>query len=140
MMAAASLYLPPLLALIALQYLAALLILISRCRDLITGARSVGFYEDYAGTNAPPFTQRTTGQLANLFEFPLLFIAAIVFAVACGLQDPWLLKMAWSFVAIRWLHSAIHLGFNKLWIRTPVFMASNLVLLAIWIRLAVLVG
>jgi hypothetical protein len=40
-------------------------------------------------------------------------------------------------VALRFLHSAIHLGLNKVLWRFRVFAASWLVLLAYWVALAV---
>lgn len=38
-------------------------------------------------------------------------------------------------LALRWCHALIRLTINRLYLRTPVFMASNFVLLAMWVIL-----
>lgn len=133
---ALSFYLWPVLAQVLLSYLMAGLILVTRVGDLAFGSGTAKFYEDYAGAGGPPLVQRTTSQLANLFEFPVLFLALICLLVSVNMTDQLLQAGAWIFVGGRWIHALVHLFANKLWLRTPVFMASNLVLLAMWGRLA----
>ena len=58
-------------------------------------------------------------------------------AVAAGVRDPWLLGLAWGFVALRIAHSAIQCSYNKVMHRFQVFVAGFLVLALFWIRLAV---
>lgn len=128
--------LPPVLGFVALTFLTALTILVTRLFDILVNKRDGRFYDSYI-VGGPPSVQRTTRQLANQFEFPMLFLAAICLAVACGVDDLVLRRLAWAYVTLRWAHAAIHLttALNRLWLRTPVFMLSNLVLLSIWIRL-----
>lgn len=135
-LSALSLYLWPVLAQIALTYLVAALILITRLGDLAFGQGTARFYENYAGAGGPAIVQRTTRLLANLFEFPILFFVLVCILVAMGLADPWMQLGAWVFVGGRWIHAMVQLGMNRLWIRTPVFMVSNLALLGMWGRLA----
>lgn len=134
----AKLYLPAMLAMVALPFFIALGILFTRLRDLSTGSRELKFYEEYSGIGGPMSVQRTTNQLTNLFEFPMLLYIAIIMAITCGLADTLLNQLLIIFVAGRWGHSVVHLFLNRLWLRTPLFMISNIVLLAIWIRLALL--
>ena len=47
------------------------------------------------------------------------------------------LVLAWAYVVLRVLHSAIHLTYNNLFHRLPVFAASNVILVALWIRWAI---
>jgi hypothetical protein len=133
-MAAAQLYLPPMLALIALSYAMALAILFTRSAELIKGIRPIVYFEDFDGSGASAAVTRTTRQLANLFEFPVLFFVATAILVALGVQDMLLQKLFWGYALFRWLHAISHLFLNRLWIRTPIFAASNITLLAIWIR------
>ena len=135
-MSAATLYLPPVLSLVALSYLVALAILVTRSTDLLRGRRPLAFYEDFDGTGASVAVMRPTRQLANLFEFPVLFYAASVLLIALGLEDRLLPELCRSYAVLRWLHAASQLWLNRLWLRTPLFMAGNLVLLAIWLRVA----
>ena len=73
----------------------------------------------------------------NLLELPVLFyVGAIVYEV-CGKVDAIALTMAWAYVAFRGLHSAIHLTYNDVTHRLMAFTASNVVLLAFWIRFLV---
>lgn len=51
-----------------------------------------------------------------------------------GAVDAAGLALAWAYVACRALHSLIHLTYNNVVHRLATFAASNLVLLAIWIR------
>lgn len=129
-------YLWPVLAQVALIYLVAALILVTRLADLAFGAGTATFYENYAGVGGPPLVQRSTRLLANQFEFPVLFFVLIGMMIAIGSTDPLMLLGAWVFVAGRWVHALVQLFANRLWLRTPVFMVSNLVLFAVWARLA----
>lgn len=138
-MSAAVFYLPPVLALVALSYLVALGILVTRFADLIKGRRPVAYYEEFDGVGASMAVMRPTRQLVNLFEFPVLFYAATAILIAIGLEDGMLQTLCWAYVVLRWAHAAVHMTVNRLWLRTPVFMAGNLVLLGIWTRLSLLV-
>ncbi|MEI9985387.1 MAG: MAPEG family protein [Aliidongia sp.] len=88
---------------------------------------------------APLTVMRPTRQLANLFEFPVLYYAAVSILIGTGLQDGLVQKLCWMYAALRWAHALSHLLVNRLWLRTPVFAASNLVLLLIWLRMSFLV-
>lgn len=138
-MIAAVLYLPPVLALVALSYVTALGILVTRGADLIKRRKPLSYYEDFDGVGASVAVMRPTRQLANLFEFPVLFYTAIAILIGIGAHDHLLATLCWAYVALRWLHAIIHLIANRLWLRTPVFMAGNFVLLAIWICLSLTV-
>lgn len=129
-------YLWPVLAQVALIYLVATLILVTRLGDLAFGAGTAKFYENYAGVGGPALVQRSTRLLANQFEFPVLFFALIGMMIAIGSADPLMQLAAWVFVVARWAHALVQLFANRLWLRTPVFMVSNLVLFAMWARLA----
>lgn len=73
--------------------------------------------------------------LINLLEVPVLFYVACLSLHAAGHVDPIALALAWTYVALRVVHSVIHLSYNKVMHRLAVFAASNVVLLVIWLRL-----
>ncbi len=47
-------------------------------------------------------------------------------------MTPLSLGLAWAYVALRVVHSAIHCGYNRVMHRFYAFLASNLVLWALW--------
>ena len=68
----------------------------------------------------------------NLLELPMLFyVGSLMFFVA-GKVDAVGLGVAWLYVALRMVHSAIHLTYNKVMHRLIPFALSNLVLMAYW--------
>src|SRR5690242_6120117 len=80
---------------------------------------------------------RAADNFRNLFELPVLFYLALVVAALTGQADTAVLALAWAFVALRVLHSAIHCGYNKVKHRFFAYLAGGLVLWALWIVLAV---
>jgi len=69
----------------------------------------------------------------------LFYVVSLAFYVTHAVDGP-TLGLAWVFVALRLLHSAVHLTFNHVGARFAAFAASNLVLLAMWIRFMVRVA
>lgn len=128
-------YVAQILALVALSLLTGLAILVGRGFDILRNGRPLRYYEDFDGASALTFVTRPTRQLANQFEYPVLFFTLAVIAIAAPVGSPWLAGLGWWYVALRWIHALIHLTLNRLYLRTPVFMASNIVLLAMWIIL-----
>jgi hypothetical protein len=79
---------------------------------------------------------RASDNFRNLFETPVLFYAAMMFAYATQTSSQLLLALAWFYVALRVAHSIIQCGYNKVMHRFYVFFTSIWVLLACWIVLA----
>jgi hypothetical protein len=80
-------------------------------------------------------SETSADNYANLFESPVLFYTAIMLTLILMLQDSILVILAWSYVASRYLHSFIHITYNRVMHRLSVFIFSSFVLLAIWLRL-----
>ena len=68
----------------------------------------------------------------NLFELPVLFYLALVVAAQTGQVGAPVLALAWAFVALRVLHSAIHCSYNKVMHRFCVYFAGAWVLWLLW--------
>jgi len=68
----------------------------------------------------------------NLFETPLLFVAAVLTIYAASLTSLPYVVLAWLYVAARVVHSLIHCTYNKVMHRLYAFMASLVVLWAMW--------
>jgi len=77
--------------------------------------------------------------LKNLFEMPVLFYTASLLSMVLMIQDPFLVQLAWGYVALRFVHSLVHCTYNRVMHRFIAYVASCLLLLLIWARLAVYV-
>lgn len=69
----------------------------------------------------------------NLLELPTLFYVAGLMYYVAGRLDQTALVVAWVYVALRAVHSAIHLSYNNVRHRLVAFALSNFVLLAFWV-------
>jgi hypothetical protein len=99
-----------------------------------SGVIRADFLEQGGLQNASATVVKTTHNLQNLFEFPLLFYIAILFVIAYGLEDEIYLWLSWGYVLFRYLHSFIHISYNKVSHRFAIFACSNLILICIWLR------
>ena len=79
---------------------------------------------------------RCADNLRNLFELPVLFYVAVVIAFVTAQGPALVVGLAWGYVVLRVAHSAIHCGYNTVMHRFAVFIASVLVLVVLWARLA----
>jgi len=69
----------------------------------------------------------------NLFEVPVLFYALCALALATSHTPAWLVSGAWSYIALRFLHSVIHCTYNKVMHRLAAFLASFALLVGLWV-------
>jgi hypothetical protein len=69
----------------------------------------------------------------NLLELPILFyvLAGILFVTQR--VDGLFLGLAWTYVALRFAHSTVHMTYNHIIHRLSFFALSNFVLMAMWI-------
>jgi hypothetical protein len=75
---------------------------------------------------------RAADNLRNLFELPVLFYAAIGIALATGIGDAVTLTLAWLFVLLRYAHSIIHCGYNRVMHRFVAYCGGAVVLWSLW--------
>jgi hypothetical protein len=80
-------------------------------------------------------SESAADNLSNLFELPILFYTAILLTLILMVQDSILVILAWAFVISRYLHSFVHVSYNRVMHRFSVFVFSSFVLLAYWVRL-----
>jgi len=72
----------------------------------------------------------------NLLEIPILFYAVTVIIYSTGTATKTMIVVSWAFVALRLLHSVIHLTTNNVMHRLYAFAAGNTMLLVLWILAA----
>jgi len=80
-------------------------------------------------------SESAADNFSNLFELPILFYTAILLTLILMVQDSILVILAWAFVISRYLHSFVHVSYNRVMHRFSVFVFSSFVLLAYWVRL-----
>ncbi len=95
------------------------------------------YFELLKGAEPPEAVQKTGNHFRNLTEIPPLFYIICLTVMFLGRTDVNFIVLAWSYVALRVGHSLIHLTINKVPPRFFLFAASNIVLLIMWVRLAV---
>jgi hypothetical protein len=74
--------------------------------------------------------------LKNLFEMPILFYAGLLLAMVLMIQDSLLVQLSWGYVVLRIVHSLVHCTYNRVMHRFIAYLASCLILILIWARLA----
>jgi hypothetical protein len=80
---------------------------------------------------------RASDNFRNLFELPVLFYAGVLVAAQLGIaDDPVTVGLAWAFVLLRAVHSAVQCSFNHVMTRFVAYLLATLVLAALWARIA----
>lgn len=77
--------------------------------------------------------ERPAQNLANLFEMPVLYFALVPLLVLTGSASSAHVALAWIFVTLRAAHTVIHIGPNTVRTRARVYIASSIVLFAMWV-------
>lgn len=78
---------------------------------------------------------RAADNFRNLLELPTLFYLALAVAALNGMHDAATLALAWLFVALRIVHSAIQCSYNKVMHRFYAYAAGGAALWALWARI-----
>ena len=91
------------------------------------------FFSLYRGYEEPEKLAAYSRHVVNLFEAPLLFYVIIMTAFVTGQSGSWLLGLAWTYVALRFFHSYVHLTSNVVLTRFRIFVVSMLTLSILWV-------
>jgi len=103
------------------------------------GKRTVNaeFYQTYDKGEEPEHMRKITRNFINLFEVPVLFYVGVILTYITDQVSYWMIGCAWAYVALRYLHSYIHLTSNKVLTRFRIYIGSGFVLLVMWSSLLV---
>lgn len=101
---------------------------------------SIKFFKTGQGEGETPAMYFTSRNFVNLFEMPVLFyVVCILFYVTSRFDNadvaPNFVYLAWAYVGLRAIHSAVHVTFNNVNIRFGAYALSQVVLLILWIGL-----
>lgn len=80
----------------------------------------------------PPEVAVANRNFINLLEVPVLFYVVCIVYFVSGVSTASFVPLAWTFVALRVVHSLIHLTYNKVRHRMLAFAASSLIVVWMW--------
>jgi len=126
----------PLLAQVGLTFI----VMTSMYRTRVAELKAKHIHPQKIGTRSKSRELLTDSAFAadnysNLFETPVLFYTAILTTLVLMVQDSVLVALAWAYVASRYVHSFIHVTYNRVMHRFAAFIFSSFVLFAFWVRL-----
>ena len=84
----------------------------------------------------PPAVEQVANNYNHLMEQPTIFYAACFIAQIGGATDPINIGLAWTYVALRVLHSLIQCTVNVVVLRFFIFLLASIALAALAIRTA----
>jgi hypothetical protein len=123
----------PLFALAAWTLLVLLAIPFVRVRSV--RRREIGPSDFRYGESAavPPSVTIPNRNYMNLLELPMLFyVVCVILYVTAGGSGVGVV-VAWTYVALRVVHSLIHLSYNHVLHRLAAFTLSNVALVSLWV-------
>ena len=125
----------PMVALVTLTFAVLLLIPVRRFRAGIAGQIRYDDFKYGESARVPPEVSIPNRNMMNLLELPLLFYVGCLIYLVIGRVDEYALVLAWLYVGLRVVHSAIHVTYNRVRHRLIAFALSNVILVMFWTNL-----
>lgn len=122
----------PIFALFLLTLVVLLRMALLRLHAVKTDQVSPSYFRLFQGASEPDKLAAHSRNYINLLESPTLFYVICLLIYVAGLTNIWLVGLAWLYVALRCLHSWIHLHSNHVLHRFRVFASSIAVLSLMW--------
>lgn len=127
-------------ALVLLTFAVGLGLGISRLISANKGHVDRRYFKLFTGYDAPDYIVKLSRNFSNLLEAPVLFYVLGTLVVALGITSSTILGFAWCFVALRVVHSIIHITYNNTFHRFLAYLLSSSLVLIMWIELLIIVG
>jgi hypothetical protein len=112
----------------------------SRIRAVRAGRVPRGAFRLGESAEVPDNVKVWNRNLINLLEMPMLFYVVSICFYVTHLLRPGVLTYAWIYVALRIVHSLVHVTSNRIMARLLLYAASNVVLLSLWVRFFTRIG
>jgi len=127
----------PAVALVALTALVWVRLYVERIREL--RQRRIDPQSLATSAMAAQALQRVqaSDNFRNLFEVPVLFYALCAVLASAEQVSSLFVIGAWLYVALRYVHSFIHLTYNRVMHRFAVYVLSTVVLFILWAALGI---
>ncbi|MET3180196.1 hypothetical protein SAMN05518845_118196 [Variovorax sp. YR750] len=126
----------PVFALAALTGMVLLLIPFTRVRAVLRREIRAADFRLGESDAVPDAVRLPNRNYMNLLELPVLFYVVCLLFYVAAQATPVAVWLAWAYVGLRALHSAVHLTYNHVLHRLGLFAASNVVLVMLWILAA----
>ena len=124
----------PMGALALLTFFVLTFIPFRRFRAAFAGQVGAGDFRYGESARVPGEVSIPNRNYMNLLELPMLFyVVCVLNYITSPTVSMLTLALAWSYVALRALHTVVHLTYNNVMHRLACFATSNFVLLALWI-------
>jgi hypothetical protein len=128
----------PTFALVALVYIVWITMFVQRFghmrkrpptdADLATGEAAMRYFSP---------VEMPANNFRNLFEMPVLYFGLVPLLLIADAANIVQVTLAWVFVALRAVHSYIHIGPKKVPLRAAIYGLSCLVLAVMWVGFAI---
>lgn len=122
----------PALTLVGLTFIVLSQIPFRRFKAALEGKVTPKDFELGESDRVPEFAALANRNYMNLLELPVIFYFACTLHYLLESVDMNVLVLAWAYVILRILHSAIHLSYNNVMHRLIAFALSNFVLAGMW--------
>lgn len=123
----------PCCALAAWTFIVLLLIPFVRVRSVRRREIDANDFKFGESPAVPPSVSIPNRNYMNLLELPMLFyVVCLILFVTAG-ASRFAVFLAWAYVALRVVHSLIHLTYNHVLHRLSAFALSNAVLVSLWV-------
>lgn len=126
----------PLMALVALTFCVMFFVAYKRFSAGFAGRVRPRAFRAGESPDVPEDVRIANRNFVNLFEMPVLFYTLCLALYATAAVSAALLALAWIYVALRAVHSLIHLSYNRILHRFAAYAAGNFILLAMWVMFA----
>lgn len=130
----------PMAVLMALTFLMLSLLLALRVKAVRLRKVSPRYFKLNKGGELPDNLIAVSQNYSNLLELPLLFYTVCVVAIVLNQSAEYFVIHAWVYVALRYIHSYIHITYNHILHRLAIFGMSCFVLISMWVKVLLLVS
>jgi len=126
----------PIVWLVFLTFVAAVMMGLYRNVSVVRGAVSARYFKAFTDDRPAEWIERPARAYMNLLELPVLFYLVCLLMLITGSFDSAQISLAWLFVATRYVHAVIYIGFNHVPSRFAAFLTGVITLAVIWVRFA----
>jgi hypothetical protein len=126
----------PMEVLAGLTALIWLLMVVVRNGTIMRGITNPSYYRDYHSGAPPEWVERPARTFNNLLQVPTLFYVICLLMMVTGELDEVQITLAWVFVAMRFVHAFIYIGWNYVPYRFAAWVAGCITLGVTWARFA----
>lgn len=126
----------PIFTLVALIGVVWLLMGVFRNMAVMRGLARSEHDVDNQALGVADWVERPARTFDNLMQAPTLFYLVCVFMMLGHKADRAQIMLAWTYVALRFAHAVVYIGWNIIHYRFATWVASCIVLGTLWVRFA----